>query len=385
MWLNGLASIDIRTLDSAKVRTPGKHIAPIDTSAANLSNAKIEFGSVELADALTRSSLSRDPTAVQSFLQGISNWIQLQYVVAIDAKGRLWIDESYREILRDSPLTSFSGQIGQAITYLVARFHFNQRQVVDFGRACRIVQVTAPRGNETRPDFAGTANDFKSVQLFESKGSLPARNAPVDWKGDLRGALIQIDAGISQLSGVTVERGWAVAVALRCQLDNNSSEIAVADPDGLEGVDLPPERKNALMGLHYAAWLTSVGAQRAGELLSGDSPAEDYTLDGYLVELSGREWFVPDPHDKWSWYLEPPMRDLLGPRAIELNLAQRLLKGGDVDNSYEWPAEQRETAEGLSAGPVVFNDGTAVIPWSVREGKRHSIRVVRRPTGSPTR
>lgn len=395
MWLYGDASVVVRTIDSAKVRTPKKHVSPIATSAANLGNGQLTFGPRELAEAMVRSSLSRDPTAVDSLMLGLGNWLRLQRAVTRVGGESLRFVEGYRSALRDSALTSLSGELGQAVTYLVARKHFGKRHVVDFGHACSRVGAVPPTVNDTRPDFAGTDNAFASLDLFESKGTIPARGATVDWKDSLRDALGQIDAGVTRLAPTPVDRGWAVTVALRCEADAEPSEIAVADPEGDGGIELPPDRRRALVDLHYAAWLTTVGALQAARLLARAAPEGEAALRGLVLEFAGRQWFVPLWNEPrlfhhlclpWSARSQDPEWPL---RAIEFELVQRLSRGDFLGEDYDWPVELTEELEGEGPEGVVFNDGTAVIrrpidepPWVVDELE---LQFVRGPGGNQPR
>jgi len=396
MWLYGDASIVVRTIDSTKVRTPKKHVSPIATSAANLGNGQITFGPRELAEAMVRSSLSRDPTAVDSFMLGLGNWLRLQRAVTRVGGEALRFVEGYRDALRDSALTSLSGELGQAITYLIARKFFGKRHVVDFGHACSRVGVAPPTVNETRPDFAGTDNAFASLDLFESKGTIPGVGATVDWKDSLREGLGQVDAGVARLAPTPVDRGWAVAVALRCEADAEPSEIAVADPPGEDAVELAPGRRGALVDLHYAAWLTTVGALEAARLLARAVPEGGATIRGVVLEFAEREWFVPvwnEPslfhHLCLPWSSEAPQDSGWPLRAIELELVRHLSRGQFLGEDYDWPAERAEDLEGDGPEGVVFNDGTAVIRRPVDDQLRIidelEIQLARQPGGNQFR
>jgi hypothetical protein len=174
--------------------------------------------------------------------------------------------------LRDSSRTALAGDLGQAITWLLAIDHFKNNAVVDFGRGCQIISKSCPvpGSSNTRPDFmaSAAAAPWGCVSLFESKGTITKKIKNSGWCTDIKNGLAQTLAGEMWLSnnghkGI-VSKKLSVAFALA---EEEPSKIVFADPEEQVHQPLTRDTQIALIRNHFGAWASAGGALELAEAM----------------------------------------------------------------------------------------------------------------------
>lgn len=325
MWLTGTVSLDLWEIRSAQVRRPKTHVVP----AAGRSGVRchaLSVSPVALAAAIARSSVTRAPDVLTGLWRFVSAFAALQAGVE-ERAGRLHARSGLTADLRDSTRTAWSGAVGQGLCWHAALTHFRNGQVIDFGAGCAklLPPVPPPAPNDKRPDFMATADGFRSLSLFESKGMTATSRAAISWKADLRAALLQTAAGRARLKanghGGAVTHEFATAFAL---LEQDPSFATYADPDNPESTPLPPESRHLLMREHYAAWAFAGGAIPLGERLrEGDQLALD---DLHQMDRYGRRFYILPPAGWPSFWRGGPIL-----HAIDLGVADKMAGLQDAD------------------------------------------------------
>jgi hypothetical protein len=285
------AKLPIVEIASDRARQPRAAICPFDPVRGMLNNNRIlSLRSWSLADAIVRSSATREPGIFERVWLGTSQWMQTLKILELRDSGLLVIRPQMLLELRDMNHTAWSSNIGQAFCWLMGIKQLGFRHIVDFAEGCEALSIRRPRKDEVRPDFLAQNNTSASVHLLESKGHLFAINKTPDWKGDLREAFKQCDAGVSRLSGISVGSAYAIVTALQPPTGHDHSQIVYADPNGPSGREIGSEEFAAIATRHYAAWATCAGAiVWARALLE----MREHEQVGSEIEVENRKFFFP--------------------------------------------------------------------------------------------
>lgn len=227
------------------------------------SSSTLSFGPIDLCMAYGKSLFTRDPTWVEFAEESFEALVRMQRLVVSRMPGQssnLRLFDGFRDRYRDFSKSSRTGEFAQAVSFLFAQEILNCPVVMDFRGYLQSIGAPVPGHNTRAPDYvglfsAGTTNTI----LIESKGSSPTR-ARAPFKGDLKEALAQCDAGQRWMTtnGLPLPlASYGVLVHFAEKSDGRDSQIHWCDPEmGIRQAGLADDAR-ALRRYYaaYSSWL----------------------------------------------------------------------------------------------------------------------------------
>lgn len=300
MWFLGGAIIKATEYESAHASTRHSHLLPGLWPSGKMRKGSIAVHDIsvtpgKIIGAFARSGATLCSNSTIGFWRAAGATARFQEAVR-RVKTEVRASENLIASLRDSTRTALSGELGQAMTWLLAIDHFCSSSVIDFGNGCTQLGVVSPGPEDMRPDFMASIIPFFGVALFESKGSIINSTSKFRWAPDIKYGLTQTGAGRDWLAvhGIPgyVSRELSVSFALS---ETDASTIVFADPDEPQVKPLTDSQKLAFLRSHFAAWATAGGALNLARALYGDRSGSDIIKmvnDLPRIERGGRGMLV---------------------------------------------------------------------------------------------
>lgn len=307
------------SLDVQEYQSPPTSVAGAKkTHALKLSVTTIEFSMFRLAVAVAKSILTRDPKDIDIIKEVRAAFYVLDSMVS-STNGNLRACTGFRKKYRDFSKTSRTGELAQALTFILAQEHLDYPVVVDFDGFLDSQGIRAMDSDQKAPDFALLLrNGSMQPSLIESKGACPPK-ASLAPKGKFREALEQCDIAdlhIATHAGRSYRARNLFGTFARISEAGDAwdSVICYCDPsaDATEGMEFPI----SAVQRYFAAWLTLSGHLELAAALDRGQLRPDVVRNWRTERVDGVEFSIPSDHQGKQINLFTPFLAFRSPNAL---------------------------------------------------------------------
>lgn len=296
------------------------------------------FSARKLMMALARTILAMQPKDPQLIYQAISSYSAL-YPLISDKEEFSFIADVDQKV-RDYLLSTRTGELAPAMSYLFAQEQLQRPFVVDFASVLNDETVQA------HPDLL--AVDTKgNASILESKGSRDIRN-----KGKLREALLQSEKA-TIFSNIVANDFYALFISITKSTSDVTSAIHFTNTTN----ELEPSEQDvrAIIYRHYATWFMLLGYTKEAEQLAQGKPIKLKKLkkvvsikkDNYYVLDSSNSLFL-NTCKEWDSQL----------REVYFTISEQVLNYLGGEESLELPKQRH--VQKVNKKYTIFADGTAM-------------------------
>ncbi|MGF6370917.1 hypothetical protein OKW40_003667 [Paraburkholderia sp. RAU6.4a] len=287
MFLRDYLAVTTEEYSSSSIAKPYARVNKIDSG-------ELKFSFFRLSVAAAKSILTSTPQSKTAWKQVRASFYNLDSIVE-HASLNLRLTNGFRREYRDFSKTSRTGELAQAITFLLAQDALMYPVVMDFDGYLSSQGIPAIPSDEKTPDYAllfgkGTSH----LSLIESKGSCPDTNIHQP-KGPLSKALKQCESADNHIYSAARYRArntYGTHVRFSESLDSWDTVAAFCDPEEPAANELL-DPMGALRH-YYSAWFVLGGYFRhAGLVARGELTDMDVKRWGTLT-YQGHEYLIPD-------------------------------------------------------------------------------------------
>lgn len=313
-----------------------------------------------LAAALGKTILTINPRSLDLAFQAVVSFLGMQaWISGKDSDLRL--NSGFRGSYRDFSKTARTGELAQAITFILAQDHLGFPFVSDYGGYLRSLGLV-PDDTKSAPDFVLWTTRAHKVSLIESKGSLPSKKSTAV-RTQLRDALDQARHGkdeFRRLGGPAVQQRFASLVRFSERGDPWGTQLHYCDPQETHGSS---HESHVPYRHYYASWFAFLGYHVTAAHLMEGGPL-DLTKQTRRVTAEGVEYLVlsesrlPVPTEVAHFsYPNADIRHSPGRWSFALSEAVcSRLRSEHNDPADEWPIGPSYSDDSVD----LISDGTAV-------------------------
>ncbi len=334
------------------------------------SSESFQFSFFRLSVAAAKSVLTRDPLSLEMWKEVRAAFYVLDSIVA-NADGNLRLAPGFRKRYRDFSKTSRTGELAQALTFVLAQDVLKYPIVCDFNGYLDSQRIPPMDHDKRTPDYALLfKNGSRNLSLIESKGSSPesGKGSP---KTALSEALKQCksaDDYIRAVASYGAASSYGTHVRLAEASDSWDTVIAFCDPE--EPTEFGPADPLGALRQYYAAWLVLAGAPYDAELFMEGRLSEDH-IDSWarIARIDGDDYIGPS--DRRSFDLFTPFKAVWRERRrpwyrMKWAVSAKVMKGlirKDVNTLMQMFGQELDINPGFDGQADFFRDRT-LCQWS---------------------
>jgi hypothetical protein len=330
--------------------------------AKKTASRDIRFSFFRLSVAAAKSILTRAPLSVDMWKEVRACYYVLDSMIE-HASLNLRMTSGFRQKYRDFSKTSRTGELAQALTFILAQDVIGYPIVCDFSGFLQSQALPAMKADEQTPDYALLfKNGASQLSLIESKGSCPDVNA-LRPKGPLREALTQCKSANDHIfasAAYNAKNSYGTHVRLAESTDGWETVIGYCDPEEPTR-DGPTDPLNVLRR-YYAAWFVLAGYPRYASMLADGTLSEEAVSSWTPIDESG---FI-SPGERPDFDMFTPFQSFRRPRdnptipktwAMSGGIIQALIRE-DVPALRDLLGLEVEARTDLQTATVYFRDQT---------------------------